>query len=149
MPVSRSQDARVVSAEAEKMVLLERDQERSRMAPLCPVRMPWLGQVPFVCQRRMVRSMLPEARWGVVGENRAQKTSAVWPKGALLVIIAQRRIIDWTHQPAPLWALGVHLYVAPRLTDRSAGLLVVVVQHTSFGMDAVVGRATYSLYESP
>ena len=40
MPVSRSQDARVVSADAEKRVLLERDQERSRMAPLCPVRMP-------------------------------------------------------------------------------------------------------------
>ena len=51
-----------MSAEAEKRVLLERDQERSRMAPLCPVRMPWLGQGPVVCQRRMVRSMLPEAR---------------------------------------------------------------------------------------
>lgn len=84
MPVSRSQDARVVSAEAEKIVLLERDQERSRMAPLCPVKMPWLGQVPVVCQRRMVRSMLPEARWGVVGENRAQKTSAVWPDSSII-----------------------------------------------------------------
>ena len=84
MPVSRSQDARVVSAEAEKRVLLERDQERSRMAPLWPVRMPWLGQGPVVCQRRMVRSMLPEARWGVAGEKRAQKTSAVWPRSALL-----------------------------------------------------------------
>ena len=90
MPVSRSQDARVVSAEAEKRVLLERDQERSRMAPLCPVKMPWLGQGPVVCQRRMVRSMLPEARWGVVGENRAQKTSAVWPREALLGIVLLR-----------------------------------------------------------
>ena len=91
-PVSRSQDARVVSAEAEERVLLERDQERSRMAPLCPVRMPWLGQGPVVCQRRMVRSMLPEARWGVVGENRVQKTSAVWPRGALLGIVILKSI---------------------------------------------------------
>ena len=90
MPVSRSQDARVVSAEAEKRVVLERDQDRSRMAPLCPVKMPWLGQTPVVCQRRIVRSMLPEARWGVVGANRAQKTSAVWPKTALLEIIVPR-----------------------------------------------------------
>ena len=78
----------------------------------------------------------------------------MWPEGALLEIvllgiIAYRHMIDWTYQTAPLWALGVHLYVAPRLTDPSAGLLVVVVQHTSFGMDVGVGRATYSLYESP
>ena len=37
--------------------------------------------------------MLPDARWGVIGENRAQKTSAVWPRGALLGIVLLRYIM--------------------------------------------------------
>jgi hypothetical protein len=40
LPVSRSQLASIMSADAEKMTLESRDQCKSRIAPLCPLKMP-------------------------------------------------------------------------------------------------------------